>query len=50
MCCCVVFQSRSSETFVALCLVVALGTGALTDWLGLSSTLGAFTAGMSFAC
>ena len=44
-----VAQSRSSETFVALCLVVALGTGALTDWLGLSSTLGAFTAGTLLA-
>ena len=27
-----VAQSRSSETFVALCLLVVLGTGALTDW------------------
>lgn len=34
---------------MALCLVVALGTGALTDWLGLSSTLGAFTAGTLLA-
>lgn len=44
-----VAQTKSSETFVALCLVVALGTGALTDWLGLSSTLGAFTAGTLLA-
>ncbi len=29
--------------------MVALGTGALTDWLGLSSTLGAFTAGTLLA-
>jgi len=42
-------QTRSSETFVALCLLVALGTGALTDQLGLSSTLGAFTAGTLLA-
>jgi Kef-type K+ transport system membrane component KefB len=32
-----VAQTRSSETFVALCLLVALGTGALTDALGLLS-------------
>ena len=44
-----VAQTRSSETFVALCLLVALGTGALTDQLGLSSTLGAFTAGTLLA-
>lgn len=44
-----VAQTRSSETFVALCLLVALGTGALTDTLGLSSTLGAFTAGTLLA-
>ncbi len=42
-------QTKSSETFVALCLVVALGMGALTDQLGLSSTLGAFTAGTLLA-
>ena len=30
-------------------LLVALGTGALTDQLGLSSTLGAFTAGALLA-
>lgn len=45
----VVATSKSSETFVALCLLVALGTGALTDALGLSSTLGAFTAGTLLA-
>eukprot|EP01041_Mallomonas_annulata_P001320 gene1320-2542_t len=44
-----VAQSKSSETFVALCLLVALGTGALTDALGLSSTLGAFAAGTLLA-
>ena len=42
-------QTKSSETFVALVLLVALGTGALTDALGLSSTLGAFTAGTLLA-
>lgn len=41
--------TRSSETFVALVLLVALGTGALTDYIGLSSTLGAFTAGTLLA-
>jgi Kef-type K+ transport system membrane component KefB len=45
----IVAQTKSSETFVALCLLVALGTGALTDKLGLSSTLGAFTAGTLLA-
>jgi len=44
-----VAKTRSSETFVALVLVVALGTGALTDSIGLSSTLGAFTAGTLLA-
>jgi len=42
-------KTKSSETFVALCLLVALGTGALTEELGLSSTLGAFTAGTLLA-
>ena len=41
--------ARSSETFVALCLLVVLGTGALTDAAGLSSTLGAFIAGVLLA-
>jgi Kef-type K+ transport system membrane component KefB/voltage-gated potassium channel Kch len=44
-----VAQTKSSETFVALVLLVALGTGALTDSLGLSSTLGAFAAGTLLA-
>jgi len=44
-----VAKTKSSETFVALCLLVALGTGALTNQLGLSSTLGAFTAGTLLA-
>ncbi|KAJ1408998.1 Sodium/hydrogen exchanger family-domain-containing protein [Ochromonadaceae sp. CCMP2298] len=45
----IVAKSRSSETFVALCLLVAVGIGALTDSLGLSSTLGAFVAGTLLA-
>lgn len=44
-----VAQTRSSETFVALVVLVALGSGALTQSLGLSSTLGAFTAGTLLA-
>lgn len=42
-------QTRSSETFIALVILTALGTGKLTDSLGLSSTLGAFTAGTLLA-
>jgi monovalent cation:proton antiporter-2 (CPA2) family protein len=45
----VVAGARSSETFVGLCLLVALGTGELTDAIGLSSTLGAFAAGTLLA-
>ena len=45
----VVASARSSETFVALCLLVVLGTSALTEALGLSSTLGAFLAGTLLA-
>lgn len=41
--------ARSSETFVALCLLVALGMGQLTEAIGLSSTLGAFAAGTLLA-
>jgi Kef-type K+ transport system membrane component KefB len=44
-----VAQTRSSETFIALCLLVAIGTGELTETLGLSSTLGSFTAGTLLA-
>jgi Kef-type K+ transport system membrane component KefB len=45
----IVAKTQSSETFVALCLLVAVGVGALTDSLGLSSTLGAFVAGTLLA-
>lgn len=41
--------ARSTETFVALCLLVAIGVGRITDSLGLSTTLGAFTAGTLLA-
>ncbi|CAN0336109.1 unnamed protein product [Laminaria digitata] len=41
--------ARSSETIVALCLLVALGVGQLTQAIGLSSTLGAFAAGTLLA-
>eukprot|EP00611_Tribonema_gayanum_P026044 TRINITY_DN609_c0_g1_i1.p1 TRINITY_DN609_c0_g1~~TRINITY_DN609_c0_g1_i1.p1 ORF type:complete len:849 (-),score=251.85 TRINITY_DN609_c0_g1_i1:287-2530(-) len=44
-----VAAARSTETFVALCLLVAIGIGELTDSLGLSSTLGAFIAGTLLA-
>jgi Kef-type K+ transport system membrane component KefB len=41
--------ARSTETFVALCLLVAIGVGEMTDAIGLSSTLGAFIAGTLLA-
>ncbi len=41
-----VARSRSNELFVLSTLVVALLTGAFTQWLGLSMALGAFMAGM----
>ncbi|ESE40853.1 monovalent cation:proton antiporter-2 (CPA2) family protein [Shewanella decolorationis] len=41
-----VARSRSNELFVLSTLVVALVTGAFTQWLGLSMALGAFMAGM----
>jgi monovalent cation:H+ antiporter-2, CPA2 family len=41
-----VARSRSNELFVLSTLVVALLTGAITQWLGLSMALGAFMAGM----
>lgn len=41
-----VARARSSELFVLSTLAVALITGALTQWLGLSMALGAFMAGM----
>ncbi|MBY6018175.1 cation:proton antiporter [Ferrimonas balearica] len=41
-----VARSRSDELFVLSTLVVALATGFITLWLGLSMALGAFLAGM----
>ncbi|SHI10605.1 monovalent cation:proton antiporter family protein [Ferrimonas marina] len=41
-----VARSRSDELFVLTTLVVALATGFVTLWLGLSMALGAFLAGM----
>ncbi len=41
-----VARSRSNELFMLTTLVVALLTGVLTQWLGLSMALGAFMAGM----
>ncbi|WP_434940518.1 monovalent cation:proton antiporter-2 (CPA2) family protein [Shewanella sp. HL-SH8] len=41
-----VARSRSNELFVLSTLVVALLTGAFTQWVGLSMALGAFIAGM----
>lgn len=41
-----VARARSNELFVLSTLVVALVTGAFTQWLGLSMALGAFMAGM----
>ncbi|EAZ37381.1 hypothetical protein OsJ_21719 [Oryza sativa Japonica Group] len=44
-----VAESRSSEAFVALCLLTVSGTSLLTQWLGFSDTLGAFLAGAILA-
>ncbi|KAK1277866.1 hypothetical protein QJS04_geneDACA003351 [Acorus gramineus] len=45
----VVAESRSSEAFVALCLLAVSGTSLLTQKLGFSDTLGAFLAGALLA-
>jgi len=44
-----VARQRSSELFVLNVLLVTLGLGAITEWLGLSLALGAFLAGMLIA-
>lgn len=44
-----VAESRSSEAFVALCLLTVSGTSLLTQKLGFSDTLGAFIAGAILA-
>lgn len=45
----VVAATRSSETFVAAALLVAVGMGAAAQELGLSTTTGAFAAGVLLA-
>lgn len=44
-----VAEARSSEAFVALCLLTVSGTSLLTQKLGFSDTLGAFLAGALLA-
>ncbi len=44
-----VAESRSDETFVALCLLTVTGASLLTQRLGFSDTLGAFIAGVLLA-
>ena len=45
----VVADTRSSETFVAAALLVAIGMGNAAEMLGLSTTTGAFAAGVLLA-
>ena len=45
----VVAATRSTEFFVAACLLVVIGTGAITAASGLSMSLGAFLAGLLLA-
>ncbi|GAV65108.1 Na_H_Exchanger domain-containing protein/TrkA_N domain-containing protein [Cephalotus follicularis] len=45
----VVAEARSSEAFVALCLLTVSGTSLITQKLGFSDTLGAFLAGAILA-
>ncbi|KAK7252249.1 hypothetical protein RIF29_36069 [Crotalaria pallida] len=45
----VVADTRSSEAFVALCLLTVAGTSLITQYLGFSDTLGAFLAGAILA-
>ena len=42
-------ESRSEETFVALCLLSVTGASLLTQRMGFSDTLGAFGAGVLLA-
>lgn len=44
-----VSQTQSSETFVALCLLVSAGMGEIAKTLGLTDTAGAFAAGVLLA-
>ena len=45
----IVASSRSSQSFVAASLLIAVGMGVISDALGLSSTTGAFAAGVLLA-
>ncbi|XP_057515397.1 K(+) efflux antiporter 3, chloroplastic isoform X1 [Amaranthus tricolor] len=45
----VVAETRSSEAFIALCLLTVAGTSLVTQKLGFSDTLGAFLAGAILA-
>jgi Kef-type K+ transport system membrane component KefB len=45
----VVAQTQSTETFVALCLLVSVGMGSIAKGLGLTDTAGAFAAGVLLA-
>ena len=42
----VVANSRNSEAFVALCLLTVAGASLITQRMGFSDTMGAFTAGV----
>ena len=42
-------KTRSTETFVALCLLVSVGMGSIAKSLGLTDTAGAFAAGVLLA-
>lgn len=44
-----VAAARSTETFVALCLLVSVGMGTIAKTLGLTDTAGAFAAGVLLA-
>lgn len=44
-----VANAKSTETFVALCLLVSVGMGAIAKSLGLTDTAGAFAAGILLA-
>jgi len=45
----IVAESKSNEAFVAMCLMTVTGASVITTQLGLSSTLGAFMAGVLLA-
>lgn len=45
----IIAQTRSTETFVALCLLVSVGMGSIAKSLGLTDTAGAFAAGVLLA-